>query len=456
MFRCLFFALAGLCLFRTVNAQTINGPAGDAIYFANGDRFKNAQLVEVTADKVKFTVKRGDILTNYTYGRSNVLLAFTQEGNYLVVSDISNDISQADGQLKDFLMAPARLAPTDLLIRRVPLEVLRGTISYESQEVVNYQPVTNGTPGGAASISKNELLMIFYRDGKHQILTDPNEIAPILSGLRPQLIAPGGTPPPEPAPVTEPVAEAVPPPAAPVVAARLTKTTRPAKQASRPAAPAPKPAPVVETPAPKSAPVAETPAPALKPAPVVGASAPVAEASAPKSAAGAKLSLNESDYVTYRAKAMQRVDEFVSYVNIITDKSLTGDEKDRAIDQALKLFMPGATIAITSVSKPSPVRTLDVKVYLTRLKLLPYTYTKVSWSEVQYVKELTQAPDGNYYGIITGQQTFTGYGKTDAITYSDVTQKNVRVKLQPYQKLIEGQNETNWQVLLGNVGVGSN
>ena len=189
---------------------------------------------------------------------------------------------------------------------------------------------------------------------------------------------------------------------------------------------------------------------------MVEAPAPVAEASAPKSAAGAKLSLNESDYVTYRAKAIQRVDEFVSYVNIITDKSLTGDEKDRAIEQALKLFMPGATIAITSVSKPSPVRTLDVKVYLTRLKLLPYTYTKVSWSEVQYVKELTQAPDGNYYGIITGQQTFTGYGKTDAITYSDVTQKNVRVKLQPYQKLIEGQNETNWQVLLGNVGVGSN
>ncbi len=436
MIRYLFFALAGLCLLRTANAQTTNGPAGDAIYFANGDRFKNAQLVEVTADKVKFTVKRGDILTNYTYGRSNVLLAFTQEGNYLVISDISSDMGKADQQLKDFLMAPARSTPTDLLIRRVPLEVLRGTISYESQEVVNYQPVTNGTPGGAASISKNELLMILYRDGKHQILTDPNEIAPILSEMRPQLIAPGTTPPdPAPVPVSEPVAETMPPPAAPVVAARPAKTTttRPAKPGPRSAPPAPAPTP---TPAPEPAPVAATPA------------------AAP--AAGAKLSLNESDYVTYRAKAMQRVDEFVSYVNIITDKSLTGDEKDRAIEQALKLFMPGATIAVTSVSKPSPVRTLDVKVYLTRLKLLPYTYTKVSWSEVQYVKELTQAPDGNYYGIITGQQTFTGYGKTDAVSYSDVTQKNVRVKLQPYQKLIEGQNETNWQVLLGNVGVGSN
>lgn len=426
MLRYLFLAFAGLCLLRTAAAQTTNGPAGDAIYFANGDRFKNAQLVSVTADKVKFTVKRGDILTNYTYGRDNVLMAFTQEGNFLIIKDISSDYNQADQQLKDFLMAPARTAPTDLLVRRVPLEVLRGLISYESDDVVNYQPTT----GGAASINKNELLMIFYRDGKHQILTDPNEIAPILTELRPQLLAPNVVPP-APVPVV-----ATP---EPVAATPAPTTTRPAKTASnRTARPAATP------------PAAPVPTPAAKPEPV-----PVA-ASAPAPASGAKVSLNESEYITYRAKAMQRVDEFVSYINIITDKTLSGDDKDRAIDEAVRLFMPGATVAVTSASKPSPPRTLDVRTYLTRLKLLPYTYTKVNWSDVQYVKELTQAPDGNYYGIITGQQTFTGYGKADAVTYSDVTQKNVRVKLQPYQKMIEGQAETNWQVLLGNVGVGSN
>ena len=427
MLRYLFFALAGLCLFRTANAQTTNGPAGDAIYFANGDRFKNAQLVSVTADKVKFTVKRGEVLTNYTYGRDNVIMAFTQEGNYLIIKDVSGDFNQADQQLKDFLMAPARTAPTDLLVRRVPLEVLRGLISYESDDVVNYQPAS----GGAASISKNELLMILYRDGKHQILSDPNEIAPILTELRPQLLAPNAAPPePAPAPAVATAPEPAPVTPAPVAA-------RPAKTApSRPAKPA------TATP--------PAPAPTPEPAPVMASTPAAAPAS------GGKLSLNESEYITYRAKAMQRVDEFVSYINIITDKTLTGDDKDRAIDQAVRLFMPGATVAVVSASKPSPPRTLDVRTYLTRLKLLPYTYTKVSWSEVQYVKELTQAPDGNYYGIITGQQTFTGYGKADAVSYSDVTQKNVRVKLQPYQKMIEGQAETNWQVLLGNVGVGSN
>ncbi|MBO0932463.1 hypothetical protein [Fibrella aquatilis] len=422
MIRYLFFALAGLCFVCTVHAQTTNKALGDAIYFANGDRFKDAQLESVTADKVKFTVKRGEVLTNYTYGRDNVIMAFTQEGNYLIIKDLSSDFDQAGQQLKDFLMAPARTAPTDLMVRRVPLEVLRGVISYESDDVINYQPTT----GGAASISKTELLVILHRDGKHQILGDPNEIAPILTELRPQLLAPNVAPPePAPAPVVAPASEPV--TVAPAAPARQAKTAP-----SRPA------------------PARPDPAATSTPPPGVASPAPAAAAS------GAKASLNESEYITYRAKAMQRVDEFVSYINIITDKTLTGDDKDRAIDQAVRLFMPGATVAVTSASKPNPPRTLDVRTYLTRLKLLPYTYTKVSWSEVQYVKELTQAPDGNYYGVITGQQTFTGYGKADAVSYSDVTQKNVRVKLQPYQKMIEGQAETNWQVLLGNVGVGSN
>ncbi|MBO0950441.1 hypothetical protein [Fibrella forsythiae] len=411
----LILCFATLCLLHKASAQSNTGPAGDAIYLANGTRYKNAQLVEITAERVKFTVKHGDALTNHNYGRDVVLMAFTQEGNFLIVDEVSTNAVQADQQLKDFLMAPARTSPTDMMIRRVPLEVLRGTISYESEEVINYQPVN----GGAASINKNELLMIFYSDGKHQILTDFVEIAPILADLRPQLTASA----PATAVTTAPAVPVTPSPA----------TTEPA------------PAPTRQT---KTAPTRPT-----RPSPT-----PAAEAQASKPAPASptgKLSLNEADYVTYRAKAMQRVDEFVSYINIITDKSLSGDDKDRAIEQAIKLFIPDATIEVTSASKPGTARKMGVRTYLTRLKLLPYSYTKVSWSEVQYVKELTQEADGNYYGTITGQQTFTGYGKSDAVTYSDVTQKNVRVKLQPAQKLINEQVETNWQVLLGNVGVGS-
>ncbi|MEZ0540567.1 hypothetical protein [Fibrella arboris] len=415
LYRLILSVFAGLCLCQTARAQSNTGAAGDAIYLANGTRYKDAQLVEITDKRISFTVKHGESLINHNYSRDVVLMAFTQEGNFLIIDEVSTNPVRANQQLKDFLMAPARTSPTDMLIRRVPLEILRGTISYESEEVVNYKPVG----GGAAAINKNELLMIFYSDGKHQVLTDFAEMGPILAEMRPQLMASG----------TSSVAVNEPPVAPP--------------------APEPLPAPVVSKPVaqPKNRPEKEKPMPAPVP-PTVAAEAPAGNASKPV--------MSDADRVTYRAKALQRVDEFVSYVAIITDKSLSGDDKDRAIQQALNLFMPDATIEVTSVNKPGPPRKMGVRTYLTRLKLLPYNYTEVTWSDVQYVKDLTQEADGNYYGLITGQQTFKGYGKNDTVTYSDVTQKNVRVKLQPSQKTINEQLETNWQVLLGNIGVASN
>ena len=173
-------------------------------------------------------------------------------------------------------------------------------------------------------------------------------------------------------------------------------------------------------------------------------------------AATSKLVLSDADYQLYRAKALQRVDEFVSYLNVITNKSLSTVQKDEAIDQAVKLFMPAATIEVTSNSRPGS-RRYPIRQYLSRLKLLPYSSAKIEWSEVQYIKEMSQAADGNYYGVITGQQTFVGYGnKGDNVLYSDVTPKRVRVKLERRQVTFNGADVVNWNLLLGNIGVAAN
>ena len=146
------------------------------------------------------------------------------------------------------------------------------------------------------------------------------------------------------------------------------------------------------------------------------------------------------------------MDEFVSYLNIITNKKLSAFEKDNAIAQATKLFMPASTIEVTSLNRPG-ARRYPIQEYLTRLKFLPYTYTKIEWSQVHYIKELSQAADGNYYGLITGEQMFRGYGTTN---YSDVIRKNVRVKLQSYGATVNGSERLRWDVLLGSIGVATN
>lgn len=163
--------------------------------------------------------------------------------------------------------------------------------------------------------------------------------------------------------------------------------------------------------------------------------------------------LNESELLGYREKSFRRVDEFVQYLNIISDKSLDPDEKDKAIDQATRLFLPNATMEVTS-NNWKGIKRYPIRDYLIRLKLLPYSSAKIEWHEVNYVSELQQASDGNYYGTISGTQTFTGYGSNgDDVLYSDVTRKSVKVKLQSYQKSVDGQQQQNWEVLLGNIGV---
>jgi hypothetical protein len=77
----------------------------------------------------------------------------------------------------------------------------------------------------------------------------------------------------------------------------------------------------------------------------------------------------------------------------------------------------------------------------------------LEWANVGYVKELKQEADGNYYGTITGEQTFIGLGDAGQPIYSDVTKKSVKVRLQSYQKQIEGAEQLNWELLLGSIGI---
>lgn len=370
--------------------------AQDAIYFANGNSVQNARITEITEDKVSFIVKRDDIETSYSFRRENVLLAFLKNGNYLAISAIQGDPKQF---LETFLNAPAKELNMDVIVKTSPVTVLTGKISYESDEVVNYENST----GQASSIGKDEVSLIIYKDGSHKLLQEAATAAPAI-----------------------------------IVANSTIRRLVPA------------------APAQSAIPAQEQPREPVKQEVQTAKSEPVTTPKTPATRQKDKPVLSEEDYATYSKKALQKVDEFSAYLNIITDKSRNSDEKDKAIEQASKLFMPTATIEVTSKNRASS-RQYKIQDYLTRLKLLPYGSTTIEWTEVQYVNALKQEADGNYYGNISGQQTFTGYNKDGKdVLYSDVTRKNVKVKLQSYNKSVDGQQTTNWEILLGNIGIGVN
>lgn len=382
--------------------------AQDIIYTANGNRLENAQLTDVTDDRILFTVQKSDKTSSVSLQRQNVLFAFNRKGNFLAISSLSSELAQAKKQLQGFLAAPARPTRNDFLVKAVPFEVIPAIIVYNN-DVVNYKTQDNKS----AAINKSELVAILYHDGHHELLRAPTEVAPLLIDIQKLLDN------------------------------TVSGASTPAAVSTNNTVPSTPPAPIGNS----------TPNSSLEK--VTENQQTFVEPLAPSASStdAGKPTLNEADYQLYRKKALQKVDEFVSYLNVITDKKLSTYEKDKAIAQAAKLFMPAATIEVTSANR-SGSRRYPIHDYLVRLKLLPYSSAKIEWSEVQYIKEMSQAADGNYYGVITGQQTFMGYGANgDNVVYSDVTQKRVRVKLEPYQVTFDGKDITKWNLLLGNIGV---
>ncbi|PSL27451.1 hypothetical protein [Dyadobacter jiangsuensis] len=365
----------------------------ESIYLANGNR-STGKLVGATHDKVKISVSRPDKVIDYYLRRENVMLAFNEAGQHIVIADLSPDPAKATQQITDFNRAIARKKAYDIIIRANPAKAFPGLISYESDDVINYQTQS----GAAASINKREVAVVLYRNGQHKLLTKTAEIVPVLKRTHPEV-------------------------------QKLAMLKIPAQKGR----PAPKgKVPVkkelaINVPAPPPAGVAKT----------------------------TKPTLTEEEYKMYRTKSLQTVDEFVGYLNKIANEEAEEGDKETAIKEALKLFLPDAMIEVTSLKNPG-VRRIKIKEYLTRLKMNVYGRVAIEWNEIQYVKELKKEADGSYYGVISGQQTFIGYSANGKdVLYTDVTEKDVNVKLESYKKTIEGKDEDGWKVLLGNIGVSS-
>lgn len=344
-------------------------------------------------------VRHGDnVITNNRH-RDNFAL-FVRGASYLVVGSLNNMTdAEAMQQVTAFMNAPTVIPKADLIIKALPTEVIVANISTESEDIINYV----NESGNSASINKNEIIAVIRKDGTHDILKEFVEAASLLGSVKNT--------------VDQLVKQAV----APSQSALPHTTIQPAQTTTQPQ-------PVIER-----QPVSEA-----KPAIVPSKPTP---------------SLTEQELEGYREKAKQKVDAFYGYLNVIVDKQRPKAEKDIAVETAARLFMPNSMIEVDSDKNPGQIKKYTVREYLKRLQLLPYSTAKIEWSEVQYIKDLSQEKDGNYYGIISGQQTFMGYGKENEVMYSDVRKKNVKVKLQSYEKQIDGQTAFNWDVLLGNIGL---
>ncbi|HWK04199.1 MAG TPA: hypothetical protein VNS58_11240 [Puia sp.] len=154
----------------------------------------------------------------------------------------------------------------------------------------------------------------------------------------------------------------------------------------------------------------------------------------------------------FEEKAEKKTTQFTEYLKILCDKTANYEDINKAIGQAVTLFVNEGAMIETSSNNRNTVSRLKIRDYLNKVKRIQYDRIEIEWTHVQYVSDLKPGPDGNFYGVVSFEQVFRGY-RDGKLVYSDITRKNATVVLKTYQKSVEGTTRSIWDVLLSDVGV---
>jgi len=381
------------CVFQIAGAQ-------DAIYTVEKNIIK-CKIIGVENNDLIYIENVSSKVTHIELAKA--FLIFNEKGNFLLVEDYTQN-KGVQGRIREDFFTEQALPKYDMIIG-YDNTVIRCEITYESNDVVNYKKKQSGSPG---TKNKSDIMFIIYRDGKHKILTQD------FIGKSAEF--------------------------------RLAKADIKEKLLEEEKELANAPDPITTTEAPKEK-ESETEKP-IEPQKSTQSSKTVTDASQ-------KPILTDEQYKEYSNTGKQKVMDFESFLQIITDKQKDQVEKDKAIEQALKLFTPNAIIEISQKLPSGEIQknTRKVSDYLKRLKFSSYSSIIMEWSDIHYVNELTQEADGNYYGVIRGTQRFQGYDTSGNVKYSDETVKDVKVMVKSYKKIIEALEKQQWDVLLGNIGI---
>lgn len=155
----------------------------------------------------------------------------------------------------------------------------------------------------------------------------------------------------------------------------------------------------------------------------------------------------------YTKKALKKVEDLGFMLNIISDKETDPLDANTAIDNAAKLFInEEATVQISNVRDTTYRNKFKIREYLKRVKALKYDKVEIEWTSIQYVSDLRLGDDGNYHGVITYEQIFTGI-KDGIIIYKDLTRKDTLVVVKPQMLEVAGSTFNCWEVFLSDIQV---
>ena len=175
---------------------------------------------------------------------------------------------------------------------------------------------------------------------------------------------------------------------------------------------------------------------------------------APKFVRAASETASEDlDFARFKDVALEKTRRLSGYIEQITNKELSSIVKDKAVDQAIGLFeRPDNIVHVSNATTGVQKEHLITRYLGSHLRMLNYDLVKIEWADIQYASDFELQMDGSYTAVVSIQQRFTGM-VDGQVYYSDVTNKNVQIKLRTYEKVQEGRTTVLWDVFLGDIGV---
>lgn len=138
-------------------------------------------ITEVTPQEIKYKHPENREGPDYVLPKNKVLLVFKHDGSFLIPGKQDNWQAGADPQAHRMITDQAQVYPAKFL-------EINGT-------QIEYQDAKNGQ---RHEFSKDELLLVIYKDGRHQLFASPAEVVQGLNRAAPKLDqygTPGGSTP---------------------------------------------------------------------------------------------------------------------------------------------------------------------------------------------------------------------------------------------------------------------
>ncbi len=158
------------------------------------------------------------------------------------------------------------------------------------------------------------------------------------------------------------------------------------------------------------------------------------------------------DREKFKEKALSKAKQFENYIVRIMDKNTSRIEANNIAKQVVPLFISDTSMVEVSNAITQEKVQHYLRGYLNHIIYLDYTRIEIKWVEINYVGNIIKGPGNKWYGTITYTQEFRGY-KGEYLAYKDRTTKRITVVLKTYERIIDGEASSEWDVFLSNISV---